>query len=135
MGVTRTSVSIMWTNTNARLKMTELKTLKDIIVRFPIGKENAFHREFEARLEYEEDLERQLRQEAIKWIKEIERAENNGQRLSIPYKNREPDFSNIILGENIAKIPPKLVWDRLQLSKETKNFLLYFFNITEEDLK
>jgi len=102
--------------------MVKLKTLKDCIIRNPIGREHAFPKEKEFRVEAEEDLTLFLKREAIKWIKEIRKG-GIDKTPSIKIVNGKLDCSEVT--EAI-------------LSQETDiviSWIKHFFNITEKELK
>ena len=92
--------------------MSDLKTLKDIELKFPINFMKCrwlWYSDFDY-------LKEELKAEAVKWVKELE---------------------NIRINHNIRGISPLTTdWNKILEGRiETIEFIKHFFNLTEEDLK
>ena len=104
--------------------MTELKTLKDltdlVFKRYTAGYVPSKAMKFQA------DLIKELKAEAIKWVKEIQKDRTIGVQLFTDGKKRKGNpIGTAYYGDEERKI----------INQEKIDFIMEFFNITEEDLK
>ena len=96
--------------------MTELKTLKDLSDNCLLRKDNCCVPNYV----------KELKQEAIKWVKLIEKDKTIGIQLFTDRKKRKGNpIGTAYYGDEERKI----------INREKIEFIKHFFNITEEELK